>query len=91
MEIRFFTEKYDPNFGSVFSSSNSGIIEVTSYSDGYKIMEPVDVFNSMVDFKNDNNYHAFEDSIKKADKVIVYYNEAVYPGEITNIYQIIIN
>ena len=44
----------------------------------------------MADFKDDNNYRDFEDSMKRADKVILYYNDAVYPGQIANIYQIII-
>ena len=90
MEVKFFTEKYNPEYGSVFRPSDPSIINNTTRSDGYKITEPVDVFNNMADFKDDNNYRAFEDSMKRADKVILYYNDAVYPGQIANIYQIII-
>lgn len=90
MEIRFFTEKYDPEFGSVFKRATTSVLADAEFMDWCDVTEPISVFNNMADFRDDEGYRAFEDTLKRADKVIIFGKDGIYPGDLVNIYQIVI-
>lgn len=91
MEIRYFTETYEEEWGSVFKPGNYRLMEAAKDMDGYGIMDANEVLNNIADFKDDNGYRAFVDSIKQASSIIVFMRDAVYPGQIVNVYEIIID
>lgn len=91
MEIRYFTETYEGEWGSVFKPGNYRLMEAAKDMDGYEITDVDGVLSNIADFKDDNGYRAFIDSIKRASTIIVFMRDAVYPGQIANVYEIIID
>ena len=91
MEIRYFTETYEGYDGSVFKPGNYRLMEAAKDMDRYEVTDANDVLNNIADFKDDNGYRAFIDSIKRASSIIVFMRDAVYSGQIENVYEIIID
>lgn len=90
MEIKYFKETYDERYGSVFEVADvDAMIEAEEMED-YKIMSPKEVINNLADYKNDNAFKTFTDSIKIADKVVVFINDGLYSGDLACVYEILI-
>ena len=91
MEIRYFTETYVEEYGSVFRISDYRAMGIAEDMQGYKVANATEILNSMADFKDDNHARAFMDSIQRADSVIVFMKDAVYPDQIANVYEVILS
>lgn len=89
MEIRYFTEVYDDE-GSVFESGDCILMNEAANMENCEIFTPERLLDTMADFVDDNGFRAFMDSVKRADKIICFFNDAVYPGQIACIHEIII-
>lgn len=90
MEVRFFTETYNSEYGSVFEKGNHTVLNGTSSMEHCEIMDAEQIFDSMTDFMDDRNYKYFVDSITQASKIIVFMKDVMYPDDVTNIYEIVI-
>ena len=90
MEVRFFTEKYDPEYGGVYDFSDCGIMVKAERMQNVEIEDPSDTIGYMEDYKEDEASKEFIESVNRAEKIIAYFNDASYPGELSTIYQIII-
>lgn len=89
MEIKYFKETYEEEFGSVFEVADVDAMVEAEEMEDYKIMSPKEIVNNLADYKNDDAFKAFMDSIKMADRVIVFMNEGIYPGDLACVYEIL--
>lgn len=90
MKIKYFTEIYDPQYGGVYDLSDCGIMTKAEKMQNVEIEDPTDTIRYMADYKEDEAAKEFIESVNRAEKVIVYFNDASYPGKLSTIYQIII-
>lgn len=90
MEIRYFKETYDEKYGSVFEVADVDAMVEAEEMEDYKIMSPKEVLNNLADYKNDSAFKAFTDSIRAADKVVVFINDGLYSGDLACVYEILI-
>lgn len=90
MEIKYFTETYDPQYGGVYDVTDCGIMTKAERMENVQIEDPSNTIGYMEDYKEDEAAKEFIESVNRAEKVIAYFNDASYPGKISTIYQIII-
>ena len=91
MEVRFFTETYSPEYGSVFETNDNSVFDSITKVEHCEIIDDADqILDNMGDFKDNRDYKYFVDSIKQASKIITFMNYATFPGHIANIYEVVI-
>ena len=91
MEIRYFTEVYSKEYGSIFRPADYRAMGIAENMDNYRVTDANEVLSYMTDFRDDNGYRAFEDSLKKADTIIIFMKDGLYPGDVSCVYEMILN
>lgn len=90
MEIKYFKETYEKEYGSVFEVADVDAMVEAEEMEDYKIMSPKEVTNNLADYKNDDAFKAFMSSVKKADEIVVFMNGSLYPGDLASVYEILV-
>ena len=90
MEIRYFIEKFDHEYGSVFIPSDSSCMSKVSNADWFLMNDSTDALEGLEDFKHDKGYEAFKEAIGLCSKAILFGKDGIFPGNICGIWQIII-
>lgn len=90
MEIRYFIEKFDHDYGSVFIPSDSSCMSKVSDADWFLMNGPTDALEGLEDFKNDEGYKAFVEAVKLCSRAILFGKNGIFPGNVCGIWQMII-
>jgi len=89
MQIEYFYEKYDENVGSVYTPCGREIMRKAEDMEFCDVVDAQTVYHEMTDYKDDDNYKRFTECLDRSNKVIIYGLYGFYPGDIANIYEII--